>query len=64
MRVPISLAYDWQRKPALHTRHSNNTSRWSILNISSYADWHLFWDAKILRTQVKILVFKVWIPQF
>ena len=22
----------------------------SILNISSYSDWNLFWDAKILRT--------------
>ena len=31
----------------------------SILNISLYSDWNLFWDAKILRTQEVMALFKL-----
>jgi hypothetical protein len=35
------------------------TSNLSILYISSYSDWNLFWDAKILRTREIITLFKL-----
>ena len=36
----------------------------SILNISSYSDWNLFWDAKIFRKREIITLFKLQIPQY
>ena len=31
----------------------------SLLNISSYSDWNLFWDAKLLRTWEIMILFKL-----
>ena len=36
----------------------------SILNMSSYSDWNLFWDAKIFRTREIMTLFKLKIPQY
>ena len=36
----------------------------SILNILSYIDWNLFWDAKIFRKREIMTIFKLLIPQF
>ena len=31
----------------------------SIINVSSYSDWNMFWDAKILRIREIMMLFKL-----
>ena len=46
--IIFQLAIDYSTYQRQRNYYSTNLS---ILNISSCSDWHLFWDAKILRTR-------------
>ena len=54
-RVSIGVQYKHIMLPERRGYYSKNLS---ILNSSSYSDGNLFWDAKILRTQEMMALFK------
>ena len=55
----ISIVPFWFLTPQLRQRERDYyPMKQSILNISSYSDWNLCWEAKILRIREIMILFK------